>query len=329
MHARMSPDPRHPTPDTRASEAIAFAWRDLHLAGTLHLPATPPPHPAVLMLQGSGPADRDSDGYFPPIRDAFLSRGIAAFSFDKPGLGGSSGDWRQYALEDRADQARAAIAVLHAHAAIDSRRVGVWGQSQGGWLVQMLASRLPALAFAIANSGAAIGVEPQDLANCEQTMRAEGKSEGEIASALHFIRALHMAAESGADFETVERQLLVSARAQPWYGYGLTVDDASDWGLTCRFVQEHYEPADALAQVRCPFLAIFGERDTLAPAWESAKIYGSALRTAACQDATIVVFPQGNHRILGEETGQFVPGYLDLLADWTARRVGHRPCGIE
>src|SRR4051812_31423527 len=96
-------------------------------------PAPAPPfHPAVLMLQGSGPADRDSGGYFPPIRDAFLARGIAVFSFDKPGIGSSTGDWRHYALMDRADQALAALALLREHHVIDGARVGVWGQSQGG-----------------------------------------------------------------------------------------------------------------------------------------------------------------------------------------------------
>jgi len=309
---------------TTVRQDLVFDWRDIRLAGTLHLPASPPPHPAVLMLQGSGPADRDSDGYFPPIRDAFLDRGLAAFSFDKPGIGGSSGDWRDYALADRTDQALAAIELLREHGAVDPDRIGVWGQSQGGWLVQMLAAHRPDPAFAIANSGAAIGVEPQDLANCEHSMRAAGRTEADIASALTFIRAAHAAARRGDDFATVERQLLRQARFQPWYGFGLTVDEPADWALTCRFVQERYEPADALARARCPFLAIFGALDTLVPAWESAMIYDRALRVAGNHDATIVVFPQGNHRILVGESGEFVAGYLDLLAEWAARRVARR-----
>lgn len=274
------------------------------------------------MLQGSGPADRDSDGYFPPIRDAFLSRGIATFSFDKPGCGSSSGDWRDYALADRTDQAIAALTVLRDHGAVDTSRVGIWGQSQGGWLVQMLAAKLPDLAFAIANSGAAIGVESQDLANCEHTMRAAGKSEHEIVAALQFIRALHAAARRSDDYPTVEHQLLHSARSQSWYGFGLTIDGPADWNLTCRLVQEGYDPVPTIAQIRCPFLAICGEQDTLVPAWESAMIYGRELRNAGNADAAIVVFPGGNHRIKVEATGEFVTGYLGLLADWAARHVG-------
>jgi hypothetical protein len=73
------------------------------------------------MLQGSGAADRDCAGYFPSIRDAFLRRRIAVYSFDKPGIGGSSGDWRRFALFERTGQVQAAIAVLKEHAAIDPR----------------------------------------------------------------------------------------------------------------------------------------------------------------------------------------------------------------
>ena len=306
-----------------SQQDLSFVWRDLTLAGTLHLPDSPAPHPAVVMLQGSGAADRDSGGYFPPIRDAFLSRGIAVYSFDKPGIGSSSGDWRHFALADRADQAETAIARVGEHDAIDRERVGVWGQSQGGWLVQMIAAHLPDLTFAIANSGAAIGVEAQDRYGCEHTMRAAGKSEDDIELALAFVSAVHAAALHGDDYPTVERRLLAAARGEPWYGY-LDIEDAEGWELMCRFVTEPYEPAEALARARCPFLAIFGALDVLVPAWESAMIYGRALKEAGNQDATIVVFPQGNHRILVAETGAFCTGYLDLLADWAERRTEKR-----
>jgi uncharacterized protein len=303
--------------------SLAFAWRDITLAGTLHLPVSPPPYPLALMLQGSGPADRDSGGYFPPIRDAFLSRGIAVYSFDKPGIGDSSGDWRRYALAGRADQAETAIRLLKEHEAIDPHRIGVWGQSQGGWLVQMIAARLPDLAFAVANSGPGIPPREQNHYGCEHTLRAEGKPEEQIARAVALVDALDAAAGRGEEYAMVEAALLAPARGEPWYGY-LTIDGPEDWGLMRRFAAERHEPAKALARVRCPFLAVYGELDPLLPAWESAATCGRALREAGNRDATIVVFPRGNHRILLAETGDFCPGYLDLLADWAARRVSAR-----
>jgi pimeloyl-ACP methyl ester carboxylesterase len=304
------------TPASHRQE-IGFQSHGVSLAGTLHLPASDSPHPAVVMLQGSGAADRDCAGYFPPIRDAFLRRGIGVYSFDKPGIGGSSGDWRRFALFERADQAEAALAVLKQHPAIDARRIGVWGQSQGGWIVQIVASRATDLAFAISNSGPGISPREQDLYGVEHTMRAEGKSADHIERAVAFVNALHHAAIRGDDYATVSRALLQPALNQPWSGYH-TLEDAEDWGMMCRFMAEGYEPAEALAHIHCPFLAIFGELDPLLPAQRSAAICGQALREAANPDSTIVIFPRGNHRIM-LANGDFVPGYLDLLADWAAR----------
>lgn len=300
---------------------LSFGWNGLQLAGTLHLPDRLPPYPAVLMLQGSGPEDRDSAGYFNPIRNAFLSRGLASFSFDKPGVGASTGDWHDFDLAARADQAVAALNLLRSQEDIDPTRVGVWGHSQGGWLVQMLAARLPDLAFAIANSGPAISVERQNLAGCEHTLRAQGKSEAEIAAALELLMALHEAGRRGEDFGTVDAWLLQAARDQPWYGY-FPLEDPADWRLVSRLIQEAFEPLEALGKVGCPFLAIFGAHDRLVPAWESAELTSRALGRAGNDDSCVIVFPTGDHRIQEEATDEFVTGYLDLLGGWAARHVG-------
>jgi pimeloyl-ACP methyl ester carboxylesterase len=301
-------------------DPLHFAWNELDLAGTLRVPDRAESHPVVVMLQGSGPADRTSDGYFTQIQDAFLARGIGTFSFDKPGCGESTGDWREYALEARADQVVAALEAVQAHPIVRDGCVGIWGQSQGGWLVQMLASTIADLPFAVANSGPSINVAEQNLFGCEHAMRAEGSSESEIELALEFLEDPHRAALIGSSYEDVEAQSLKSARDQPWYGY-MTVTDAEDWQGVLSFVREGYEPLLALEGIRTPFMAIYGERDVLLPAWRSAQESGDALGRAGNPDATVVVFPGGDHRIQDATTGGFVDGYLDLLVDWVVHRV--------
>ena len=81
------------------------------LAGTLHLPPAAPAA-VVLMVPGSGPMDRDNEGYFPAIREALVARGIAVASFDKRGVGGSAGDWRDTGPAEQRADAAAALAVL-------------------------------------------------------------------------------------------------------------------------------------------------------------------------------------------------------------------------
>lgn len=306
---------------------ISFRSGGVTLVGTLHLPVAPQPHPAVAMLQGSGPTDRDSEGYFPPIRTAFLRHGIAVLSWDKPGIGGSSGDWRHRTLSDRADEALDAVAFLQAEAAIASDCVGLWGHSQGGWIVPLAASRATGLAFAITSSGPGIPPPEQDLYAVERTMRADGHPEGEIARALTYLTAIQEEARRNEPYERVEESLLRAARTAPWYRY-FTMDDADEWQFFCAGVLDPYEPASALEHVTCPILAVFGGRDVLVPVPESVAIFDRSLQKAGNADATIVVFPQANHRLLIADhrtslptQAPFAPGYLDLVMQWATRNI--------
>lgn len=300
---------------------LAFSWKNLSLDGTLRLPPQDGPHPVVVMMQGSGPSDRTSNGYFPEIQAAFLEGGIGTFAFDKPGCGASTGDWRDHALDDRADQVIAALDVVREQSMVDPNRVGIWGQSQGGWLAQLIASRLPNLPFAIANSGPSLTVPEQDMYGCEHSMRADGYSDSDVDAALRFMSDLLDAAAHEWSYEKVETDLLFAARTMPWYGYA-DVTDAKDWQLGRDFVREGYDPIRAMEQIGVPFLAIYGGNDVLLPAWQSAEESGHALTRAGNRDSTVVVFPNANHRIQCEPEGTtFAAGYLDLLVDWTAARV--------
>jgi pimeloyl-ACP methyl ester carboxylesterase len=302
---------------------ITVDWSGLTLAGSLHVPPGRAPSPAVLLLQGSGPSDRDSNGYFVAIRHALVDRGLATLCLDKPGCGSSTGDWRDHGLGARVDQARAALEVLGRHPAVDPTRVGLLGHSQGGWLVQRLAAELGGLCFAVASSGPSITVAEQDRFALEQRMRADDRPEGEVAEALAYLQAIHAAAVAGHPYDTVRAEVLDQARGRPWYRYH-PIDDEGDWHLTCLLIGEPYDPLDALGQIRCPFLAVYGGADVLVPAWRSAEESGRALARSGNPDATVVVIPGADHRLQAPGSERLVPGYLDLLTDWMARRADRK-----
>ncbi len=310
----------------RTEHELEFSWQGLTLTGTLTLPDVGGPdgggpHPVVLMLQGSGPADRHCDGYFAPIAETFLARGLATYAFDKPGCGRSTGDWRDHPLLARADQAVAAIAALRGDTTIDADRVGVWGQSQGGWLAQILASGNLDLIFAIANSGPSIGVVDQNLYAIEHTMIDEGRPAEAIEAALAFLDRVQGAASAGQDGETINRELVLPVEQEPWYQELYGGSTAEDWAFLWRLVEEDYRPTEVLSRVDCPFLAIYGGADLLVPAWRGAEESGRALVAGGAADATVVVFPTANHRIKEQGADRFVPGYLTLLGDWAAARL--------
>lgn len=303
----------------RAHEAT-IPFGDIDLAGTLHLPDASGPHPAIAMLAGSGPDDRDAWGYFPPIRETFLAAGLAVLSWDKPGIGASTGDWHEQTFFDRAGEAQAGLAWLRGRPDIDGDRVGIWGHSQGGWIAQIVAARDTNLAFAIVNSGPGVDVIAQDLYGAEHTLRQSGGGDDEVAGAIEYMTRIHAAAVSGMSHEAFVAKVMEPARGTPGFDYFGEVD-AGMWGFLVRNFAHRYNPVEALERIACPVLAIFGERDTLVPVDESVRIFRDALGKANNDDVTIRVFPEADHRIRAGNPNGFAGGYLDTMADWLRARV--------
>lgn len=109
----------------------------LALAGTLTLPVGPGPHPAVLLLNGSGPLDRDANGgrlrmnLGPPLAAALAQAGIATLRYDRRGTGDTPGNWREAGFVGNRNDARAALRDLAARPDIRADAIGVIGHSEG------------------------------------------------------------------------------------------------------------------------------------------------------------------------------------------------------
>jgi len=128
-------------------EEVSFDSARHRLFGTLTVPPGDGPFPAVLLLTGSGPIDRDSNHKkmrFDVSRQlamALARVGVASYRFDKRGVGQSPGDWREAGLNDNVDDAAAALTVLHDHPQVDADRVFVAGHSEGAVQAVALAGR--------------------------------------------------------------------------------------------------------------------------------------------------------------------------------------------
>ncbi|WP_158850806.1 alpha/beta hydrolase family protein [Saccharothrix deserti] len=94
------------------SENVTFTIAGVVLAGSLTLPDRGAPVPGVVMVGGAGPSDRDNGTHFPAIRRHLVDAGIAVLSYDKRGVGGSSGDWLDATMDDLASDAAAALDFL-------------------------------------------------------------------------------------------------------------------------------------------------------------------------------------------------------------------------
>jgi dienelactone hydrolase len=128
-------------------EEVRFASRGVQIAATLTLPAGPGPFPAAAYVSGSGETLRDEEQY---LGGYLVSRGIAVLGYDKRGVGQSGGRFpgtlaSSEAISTYAEDAEAAARFLAAQPDVDPKRVGLFGLSQGGWIIPVAASRAPAI----------------------------------------------------------------------------------------------------------------------------------------------------------------------------------------
>jgi pimeloyl-ACP methyl ester carboxylesterase len=211
------------------------------LSGTLFLPPGDGPFPAVVFLAGSGEesyrtgweGERRS-WFWPELQAWFAERGKAVYLFDKPGIGRSEGNWRKEDFRDRADNALAAVRMLQSRPEIQPDQIGLLGHSQGGWIAVMAAADAPQeVAYVISLAGPAIGVRQQiieDTANgwqCDER-RVQGLRRAGLGMMLSGMGGLGRILPAG-------------------YLSGIV----------------RYDPADDLARVQQPMLALFAANDIM------------------------------------------------------------------
>lgn len=289
------------------------------VASRLCLPdtATAGPVPGVVLVDGSGPGDRLE---FEREQGWFADAGVASLAYDKPGCGTTGGDWRCQTFADRAAEAASAVDVLIEHPAVAPDRIGLWGASQGGWVVPMAAGRHHRIAFAILVSAPAVTPFEQEAASLAQRMRAAGEPEDAIDRASAVQDELVEMLRGGSRGEAVAARYRRRA-IDPAVAYvhkQLFADPA-----VAEFVAGigDHDPVPALERLRCPVLAVFGERDTYIPVDDSVKLMSDAFERGGNRDVTVAVLPGADHA-LRVDGGELHPDYVPTLTTWLRPRLG-------
>ena len=287
---------------------------DARLAGEVWHPAGDI-QAGVVMIGGSGPADRSNDGYFVAYRDHLTSHGIAALWYDKRGVGGSSGNWAAGTLDDLARDAMAAISALR-HALGDAVPVGLFGHSEGGWVALRAAAWPGRVSFVVTNCCPGMTPGQADRQAFARGVAAEAWPEHDKAAALRLYDQLDEAVADDREFAYVQQLLAAAPQRDMLRPYIEPLDEAM-WAFFKR-EQDHDPIPDCLA-LRCPQLAIFGSADPLVPVQESIAALTAAASTSGrhpMATMTIHVVPGADHRL---RTGaDAVPGahHLAYLCAW-------------
>jgi hypothetical protein len=154
--------PQQPQPPfPYRSEDVTYRSGDITIAGTLTQPQGNGPFPAVLLITGSGPQDRDETllGHKPflLVADTLTRAGYAVLRTDDRGIGGTGGDLDAANYTDLSGDVAAGVSFLRGRPGIDAARVGLFGHSEGGYLAPLVASRPDSgVAFVIAIAGPSV-----------------------------------------------------------------------------------------------------------------------------------------------------------------------------
>ncbi len=287
---------------------IIFEHQSNKLSGSLHTPSNFKSSTAIVMSHGSGPADRDNDIFFPPIRNFFLRQGLAVLCYDKPGVGGSTGNWKQQSFQDRASEVLAAVDFLKRTDSHKFQNIGLFGHSQGGWVVFLAASQSNAIDFVISNSGPAISPAEQDKFGLRSTNQQNGLPEAAIQQALELHEQLVDGAKKELPFDQVSN-LIKSRTNLAWESYFSF--DSDSWDFFKKVF--NYDPIPALRSTQCPSLILLGEQDLLVPAQHCYPIFQANLTES---DHRIHLFPDADHRMKVGEDRRFTADYFNVIRSW-------------
>jgi hypothetical protein len=300
------------------------------LAATLTIPAGKGPFPAVLLITGSGPQDRDETllGHKPflVLSDYLTRRGIAVLRADDRGFAKSTGMFSTATTADFATDAEAGVAYLKSRPEV-AGPIGLVGHSEGGIIAPMVAARNPDVAFIVmmANSG----VRGDELLVMQGALISEASGvphEAVEKSAVTERKALEVVKqETDADVTAKKlRELLgttipeaqldaqIKQITSPWFRYFLV-----------------YDPAPALMKVKCPVLAINGDKDLQVPPKQNLPAIRKALQDGGNKNFEVDELAGLNHLFQTAKTGSpaeyaeieetISPVALEKIAVWIAK----------
>jgi pimeloyl-ACP methyl ester carboxylesterase len=317
-------DPEPPLPYAEETVRIDVPGADVTLEGTLTLPPGDGPVPAVVLVSGSGPQDRDETvaGHRPflVLADHLTRRGVAVLRTDDRGVGGSTGSTFRSTMDDRARDVLAAVRFLGERPGIDRQRIGLLGHSEGGWVAPLAATEAPdEIAFAVLMAGP--GQSPRDLMLSQQRtlLTAQGSEDAEIAAREAFLEGNFDIILASPDTATARTRLLerrariltelpdAQRRALETY-FEEQTDAERDQAL--RLANSAwfrdllaFDAASSLRAMEQPVLALLGTKDVQVPADENAPLLAGLLNADARPDREVRVLPGLNHLFQPSETG--------------------------
>jgi pimeloyl-ACP methyl ester carboxylesterase len=295
-------DPKKPYPYSEEEVVYENKADGVKLAGTLTLPRTKGPFPAVVLITGSGAQDRNETiaGHRPflVLADHLTQLGIAVLRVDDRGVGGSSLGALTATSENYAGDVLAGVEFLKNRSEINPRQIGLIGHSEGGIIAPMAAARSKDVSFIVLMAGTGLPGDYVIQLQTELLLRAQGASDEGVKLTLDLFEGVFAILKNKDDSATAEKQIremlatqtaaMTEAQRKGIAQILTTIDtQLKQFYLTewFRFFLR-FDPRPTLKKVQIPVLALNGEKDLQVAAKENLAAIDAALNEGGNKDHT-------------------------------------------
>ncbi len=334
-------DPQKPYPYAEEEVSYENITDKVKLTGTLTLPPSKTPVPAVILISGSGAQDRNETilGHRPflVLADHLTRRGIAVLRVDDRGTGGSSPGAITATSESYADDVLAGVAFLKTRREINPKQIGLVGHSEGGMIAPIAAVKSKDVAFIVMLAG--LGQTGRDaiLMQGDLLTKASGVDAHTIATIRRVFERLFDILKTEKNNALAEKKMRATVDAElatmneeqkKAFASVLNTINAqmpmyvSDWFRYFLL----FDPAPVLEKVRVPVLALVGEKDLQVPPKENLGLIEAALKKGGNKNYSIMLMPGLNHLFQTATTGlpgeygaideTISPAALNAISDW-------------
>jgi len=338
LELRRPQNPAKPYPYTEEQVSFAAGSGKGTLAATLTLPNGAGPFPAALLVGGSGPNDRDETiaGHKPflVLADFLTKGGVAVLRYDQRGIAQSTGNYAEATMEDFTQDTQAALGYLKSRKEVDGKRLGIIGHSEGGILGSLVATRSSDVNWMVLLATPATTGEKTLLRQSELIARTGGLAEEQITRSLDFDRKAYAAVRQERDALALERRLRTLVEQS---GMGAAMPPAALQAqirlMSSPWFREFlvYDPAPALEKLKCPVLALSGDRDLQVDSTENVPLLRKAYEVSGNKDFTVVEIEGVNHLFQKAQSGSpalygaieetIAPEVLSAVGNWVTRHI--------
>ena len=318
--------PEGPSSDgTYVVEGVRFESAGFLINGWLYLPTEGGPFPLVVLTNGGGNDERaiKSLSNFMAPRLAYC--GVAAFVHDKRGTGASEGVFRDTDYEDYITDTGNAGLFLSSNPRIDPERVGVMGGSEGGRIAVVAAARYPVFRFVVSLMGPTNSMVEDRLLAEKYAAIGRGLNGVEWEDIEPIWRGMIESEATGDphEVERFDREILEARKRFPSRVLPL-VDRASQRGgihdrMRPTYASLKYDYVTVMEGFRKPWLAIFGEKDTVVLPEPNIREIHRTTALSGNPDVSIFVFPRTGHSPVDIDTRRRVL-FENPILNWMAER---------